>query len=473
MMSLKGITNRMSRGKGTQKMIKLWRLMSATLIAGAIVFTQPATAADILEAKSNLAIEINKGSIMRLARDAATVFVSDPSIVDVQTRSKKTLFLYGLRKGQTTLFALDKNDQTIVSTKVTVTHNLSDLKDIIEQLQPDTAITLTSLPSGLIVQGTTQTPAAADEIIQVTQQYLGKDESIINRLEIVSPIQVNLRIRIVEASRETIRALGVSWDFDKMGKFGVFGTTFGTTALPEFSLDSSNNYLALSYRNASNEGLDALIDAMDTQGMVSVLAEPNLTALSGETASFLAGGEFPVPVGVDDNEIEIQFKQFGVSLAFTPTVVSAERINLKLRSEVSQLSEAAGIILNSIEVPGLTTRRADTTIELASGQSFAVAGLLQNREVNDISKVPGLGSIPILGKLFQSRRYLEEETELIIIATPYLVQPVDPDTPLLAPADRGEASQQFEQLLESSSSNAITSSGERSRLNSPVGFIME
>jgi pilus assembly protein CpaC len=207
--------------------------------------------------------------------------------------------------------------------------------------------------------------------------------------------------------------------------------------------------------------------------MVSVLAEPNLTALSGETASFLAGGEFPVPVGVDDNEIEIQFKQFGVSLAFTPTVVSAERINLKLRSEVSQLSEAAGINVDSIEVPGLTTRRADTTIELASGQSFAVAGLLQNREVNDISKLPGLGSIPILGKLFQSRRYLEEETELIIIATPYLVQPVDPDTPLRTPADRGEASQQFEQLLESFSSNAITSSGERSRLNSPVGFIME
>lgn len=450
-------------------MIRLWRLMSAALIGSAVLFTQSVAAAEILDAKSSMAVEINKGTIVRLERDAATVFVSDPSIVDVQTRSKKTLFLYGLRKGQTTLFALDKNDNTIVSTKVTVTHNLSDLKGIIEQLQPDTAITLTSMPSGLIVQGTAQTPAAADEIIQVTQQYLGKDESIINRLEIASPIQVNLRIRIVEASRETIRALGVSWDFDKMGKFGVFGTT----ARPVFSLDSSNNDLALSYRNASNEGLDALIDAMDTQGMVSVLAEPNLTALSGETASFLAGGEFPVPVGVDDNEIEIQFKQFGVSLAFTPTVRSAGRINLKLRSEVSQLSEAAGIILNSIEVPGLTTRRADTTIELASGQSFAVAGLLQNREVNDISKVPGLGSIPVLGKLFQSRRYLEEETELIIIATPYLVQPVDPDTPLLTPADRGDASQQFEQLLENSSSNAATSSGERSRLDSPVGFIME
>ena len=439
-----------------------------------MAFGENTQAVDIVETTEIIDLEVHKGTILRLDRDAETVFVSDPEIVDVQPRSKRTLFVYGLQTGETTLFALDKNDQPILASKLTVNHNITSLTGMIKRMSPDSQVTTTSVPHGIILEGKVQTPQDADQITMLAQQYVGDGESIINQLSVLAPTQVNLRIKIVEASRETVRALGVQWQTETMGQFAFAGVT----GLPSFASDASNNAFGFDYLTNGGDNITAFIDALDTEGVLSILAEPNLTAISGETASFLAGGEFPVPVGIDDNKIEIQFKEFGVSLAFTPIVLSGNQISLKVRSEVSQLSEAAGIVLNGASIPGLSTRRADTTVELASGQSFALAGLIQKRKTNDISKVPGLGSIPLLGKLFQSRRFQQEETELIIIATPYLVRPVNPTTPLRSPVNQGAASQQFEQLLRSPtpssvSGNSSDGAADGQGLSSPVGFIME
>jgi len=451
------------------------RMAFALLVAvsGLAGFSTTSQALEVIETTDMVELEVNKGSILRLDRDAETVFVSDPEIVDVQVRSKRTLFVYGLQHGETTLFALDSNDKPVISTMLKVNHNVNSATSVIKRLSPDSEVTITSVPNGLVIQGTVQTPQAADEVSLLAAQFLGKDEQVINRLSVLAPTQVNLRIRIVEASRETVRALGVSWVFNSIGKFSLSGFTPD----PDFAIDSANKRLVMGYSGV-NDSVNTYIDALDTEGMLSVLAEPNLTAISGETASFLAGGEFPIPVGIDDREIEIQFKEFGVSLAFTPIVLSGSRINLHIRSEVSQLSEAAGIEISGAKIPGLTTRRADTTIELGSGQSFAIAGLIQNRKLNELSKVPGLGSIPLFGKLFQSRRFQKEETELIIVATPYLVKPVDPTTPLRGPTDEGVATQQFEQLLRgqgqtSNTNNSYDDATGGQQLPTPVGFIME
>ncbi len=212
---------------------------------------------------------------------------------------------------------------------------------------------------------------------------------------------------------------------------------------------------------------------------MTVLAEPNLTALSGETASFLAGGEFPIPVASDDNEIEIEFKEFGISLAFTPTVLSRNRISLRVRPEVSELSDNGAITIGGLTIPALATRRAETTVELGSGQSFAVGGLLSNDVQNTVSKFPGLGDLPVLGTLFRSQRFQTNETELVIMVTPYLVKPVD-EPVLASPVDGYEPPNDIERILEGRLHHARLQPGrgaphgpDKLRLVGPIGFALD
>lgn len=445
-----------------------------------IMVARPGQAMDIIPASEVLQIEVQKGTIIRVGRPAATVFVADPNVADVESRSQRTVFIYGKEAGETTLYALDMEDRPILTLTVRVTHNLSRLERMIESVSPDASITLTSIDGGLVVAGSVQDPQTAAAVIEMAETFMGDNERLINRLSIMAPTQVNLRVRFAEVSREVIRILSVRWqaqDLTGDTRFNIFSTR------PDFNLQSESNVASVT-QQIGPVSLNATLDALEKEGLVSILAEPNLTALSGETASFLAGGEFPVPVSVDDNEVGIEFKEFGVRLAFTPTVMNGNRISLRVRPEVSQLSDQGAIVLQNIQIPALSTRRAETTIELASGQSFAIAGLIQNRRSHDINKVPGLGDVPVLGKLFQSKQFQDSQTELVIIATPYLVKPMGAGQKPALPTDRPIRNRPFEQLLDERLSQnnapqindpAASAAAERARqkLAGPVGFIVE
>jgi pilus assembly protein CpaC len=278
----------------------------------------------------------------------------------------------------------------------------------------------------------------------------------VNRLKTATPLQVTLKVRIAEVNRSLLKKIGVNLltsDATSGFRFGVLQG--GGIFLPPAG-EASDQAGAI-IRNPMGStisaagklfGLDIIssLDLAQNDGLVTTLAEPNLTALSGETASFLAGGEFPVPIAQGNNAISVEYKQFGVGLAFTPIVLAGGRISMRVRPEVSELSDAGSVKLNGFVVPALTTRRAETTVELGSGQSFMIAGLLQNRNRNNVEKAPLLGDLPILGMLFRSTSYQRDETELVIIVTPYLVRPVSGQ--LASPTNGYRAPTDVQQVIE-------------------------
>jgi len=394
-------------------------------------------------------IEINKGVLVRLPRPASAVFVANPDVADIAIKSPTLVYVMGKRTGVTSLFAVDANDAVLADVSLVVIHNLSAIRSSIEILLPNTQIEAHSVPGGLLLTGLVNSAREAEEARRIGDRFLAENEALINQILVVGPNQVNLRVRIAEVSRTVLKRLG--FNFDILGTVGNFafglatGGTFAASALASGSTIANNGAFGLSYFSGSIDA-NSIIDALEDEGLVTLLAEPNLTALSGETASFLAGGEFPIPIVQPDGGITIEFKSFGVSLAFTPTIVSGNRISLKVLPEVSSLSSAGAVTLNGITIPALSTRRASTTVELASGQSFAIAGLLQAGGNQTVNEFPGLADIPILGALFRSTSFNRKETELVIIVTPYLVRPVS-TAELASPTDGFEVPDDYDRVF--------------------------
>jgi pilus assembly protein CpaC len=405
---------------------RIWRAalvaLTVTMVAGAAEAALQGRA--VPTNGDPIAIELNEGQLLRLDRGMASVFIANPEIADVTAKSDRLLYLFGRKVGTTTLFALDSNDNVIANVTVTVNHSLGRLQGALNDLLPDGTITASSVDGAIVLSGSVATATEAENARRLATRFMGEGGEVINRLAVTAPNQVNLRVRFAEVSREITNQFGINWSAATEG-----GIEFGLTSLlPTAGINQ------LTAGGAFGDGsFDALIDALAEDDLITILAEPNLTALSGETASFLAGGEFPIPVSQDDSTVTVEFKQFGVSLAFTPVVTGRNRISMRVRPEVSQLSTAVQILAGGLSVPSLTTRRAETTVELASGQSFAIAGLIQDNTRQEHHKIPGLGDLPILGALFQSDRFERSETELVIIVTPYVVRPVNADqlrTPL-------------------------------------------
>jgi pilus assembly protein CpaC len=269
-------------------------------------------------------------------------------------------------------------------------------------------------------------PTDVEEAQRLVQAYVGEGTQVVSRLRSATPLQVNLKVRIAEVNRSLLKSVGMNLltnDTTSGFQFGIgqgsaIDPASGAVTIPKIGsvLKGAGNLFGVDIIGALN--------LAEVDGLVTTLAEPNLTALSGETASFLAGGEFPIPVSQALGSISIEYKQYGVGLAFTPIVLADGRISMRVRPEVSELSAEGSIKLNGYDVPALVTRRAETTVELGSGQSFMLAGLLQNRNNNSVQKAPFLGDLPILGALFRSTSFRRQETELVIIVTPYLVRPV-------------------------------------------------
>jgi pilus assembly protein CpaC len=439
------------------------------------------TAPETIATQGSLTLEVSKGRVIRLPRPAATVFIADPEIADVQSQSASLVYLYGRKAGSTSLYAVDENDQLLLRSAVVVEHNLSGLRLAVEQLLPGARVSISSVDGGIIVDGLVDSPVQAQELREVAQRYLGDKESLLDRVRVAAPTQVNLRVRVAEVSRDVLKEFGINWEaIFETGNF-TFGLVSGravTDALGNFARSPTGANSAFGTFRSGNDVVNTAIDALAEEGLVNVLAEPNLTALSGETASFLAGGEFPIPVDNDNNGLTIQFKSFGISLAFTPTVLNASRISLRVRPEVSDLTDKGAITVNGLVIPALSTRRAETTVELASGQSFAIGGLLSSDIDTRVSKYPGLGDLPVLGTLFRSQRFKRNESEVVIIVTPYLVRPVD--QPVMAsPTDGYKAPNDIERILEGRLHSAQLAPGrggplgpQGQRLAGPVGFFV-
>ena len=408
--------------------------------------------------------------------------MANPEIADVQASGDgSSLFLFGKAPGSTSVIALSAGNQPLATYRVTVTPPISGLKQRLATELPDNRVSVESTPTALILSGEVASPVQAQHAVEIAKTYLGKDQTVVNRMSIAVGTQVNLRVRVAEVSRTVTKELGFNWE--SLFNIGAFtlGIATGRDAHHGSRNDPPRGPMARrpcpSDTTHNNADINVVIDALATDGLISVLAEPNLVALSGEAASFLAGGEFPIPVAQRDDELTIEFKKFGVSLDFVPTVLSGNRINMKVRPEVSELTDAGAIEINGLRIPALSVRRAETTVELGSGQSFAIAGLLQNTSRTNVDKVPGLGDVPVLGTLFRSSRFQRNETELVIVITPYIVRPVSQATALAVPNDAVQPASDLERIFLgriNTPRTAIPPIGPgAARLKGDVGFMLE
>ncbi len=398
-----------------------------------------------------LHLEAGKGTLLRLDRDADTIFVADPDVADVMVKAPRLVYLYGKTPGETSFYAVDKDQHVIVNKPVVVTRDVARIQAAVDQVVADGAVDVKAVDGTIVLSGHVDTPGDAEEARRIVRPFVTDDKLLVNHISVDAPNQVNLRVRIVEVQHNVVKELGFNWD--ALGTIGNFalgiatgspvlnfanGATFGSgqTIVRNAGIGGTTDSGIFKF-NTPNLSLNSVIDALDQNGLINILAEPNLTAVSGETASFLAGGEFPIPVpqtGTSSNTITVMYKQFGVALAFTPVILANGRISLRVRPEVSQISATGQVQINGFTIPALSTRRAETTIELGSGQAFAIGGLLQNNITDTVNKVPGLGEVPVLGTLFRSTQFQRNETELVIIVTPYLVRPVS-DKRLATPRD--------------------------------------
>ncbi|MFN7666694.1 MAG: type II and III secretion system protein family protein [bacterium] len=397
------------------------------------------------------AIEImaGTGKFIPLSKPAKAVFVANSEIADVSAEFANMLYVYGLKQGSTTLHVLDAEGKIAYTETITVSMNTAVVMDAIKQVLPNANIKAEFVGGRLVLKGMVKNASDAEVAMRIAQGFAGtesggssgSDSGIINMMTSAAENQVMLRVRIAEVNRNITQAFGVQWNL-----YGNDGNTFrtglfsprGAITTPDQETNlfdpgrssykvgglTPNPYQTFLSYFGENLGVDVLLEALEDENMATVLAEPNLTALSGESASFLAGGEFPVVTSVNDGEINTEYKQFGVQLNFTPVVLSENRIRLNVKPEVSNLSDNGAVIIEGITIPAIESRKVETTVELGDGQGFLLGGLFQNNLKEGLEAVPGLGDLPILGPLFRSENFERKKSELMIIVTPSIVTPV-------------------------------------------------
>lgn len=439
----------------------------------------------------SIVLPLNKAAIVDLPRAASDVLVSQPTVVDAVVRSPRRVYLLGLQVGQTNAFFFDANGRQILNLEIQVERDLDALTALYRRLMPDSRITAEAVNDNVVLHGSVMSAPEAANAAAIAKRFVGDDEKVVNMLSIRDRQQVMLRVRVVEMQRRLVKQLGV----DTNGTVTLDNSTIEFAAQNAFTLAGGalGGLAGAATTNGIGDltNLDFAFQALEQTGLVRILAEPNLTAVSGEPAKFLAGGEFPVPVGQDNGRVSVEFKEFGIGLGFTPVVLSKGRINLKISTEVSELTNensfflpggvvtdpntGAQTITSGLQIPGLTVRRANTTVELPSGGSLVMAGLLQEDMRATIDGVPGLKDTPILGQLFRSRDFRNNESELVILVTPYLVKAThesklkDPSQGF-APASDAQAFL----LGQITSTYGLANAGANERtLQGPLGFILD
>ncbi len=378
-----------------------------------------------------LAIENGRSTVIETNSAFATIAVADPDIADVMATSDRSFFVRGKAPGWTTILVYNEAGSILEMIEVRVALALDSLRQDLSTILPGEEFDVFPVLDGVFIEGMVENPSAAERAIRLAERHV--PGGVANGLSVRQSQQVLLEVRFVEASREIVKEIGIGNNISS----GTFDVATASNLVSGLAAKTIGNVTQV-----GGEAIDISLRALEEKGVIRTLAEPNLVALSGDTASFLAGGEFPVPVASNLGNITIEYRQFGVGLAFTPTVLGDGLINMRVRPEVSALDARNAVRTGGVEVPGLTVRRADTTVELRDGQAFAIAGLLQNAYSNDVRQTPWLASVPILGSLFSSKRYQRQETELMIIITPHLVQPAASINDLATPHDAfGEPSE--------------------------------
>ena len=426
----------------------------ATISTFAALPVTPAMAQSRAEKPSSeVVLSVGRGQLINLPGPMSDLFIANQDIADVQVKSSRQLYVFGKAGGETTLYASNSSGAIVYSATIRVGSNLDSIGQMLGLAMPNSKINVNTMNGLVLLTGTIAAPEDGATAEQLVKAFVGEKTQVVSRLQTATPLQVNLQVRIAEVSRTLVKALDGNFTTqDRTGGF-LFGAGRGraATTLNDMgggTLNSLTDGPTTLGAIVNLFGLDVGLgfDLAENAGLVTTLSQPNLTALSGETADFLAGGEFPIPINQGLGQTTVEYRKYGVSLAYTPTVLANGRISMRVRPEVSELSSAGAVVLNGFQIPALTTRRAETTIELGSGQSFMIAGLLSNNVRSQIDKTPLLGDIPVLGNLFKSRDFRRGETELVIVVTPYLVKPVNAND-IALPTDGLQAPTEPQQLL--------------------------
>ena len=470
--------------------------IAAAALAPTVAGT-PAIAQETVPAGKTVLLSIGRGQQINLPVDVSDVFVAEDSIADVAVKSRRQIYVFGKGPGETSVYATNSAGKVIYSANVRVSQNIDSLQQMLDLAMPGSAIRVTTLNGVTLLTGTVANASDMEEAERLVKAFTRDQVTVVSRLKTAQPIQVNLRVRIAEVSRSLAKEINSNLDalrsddnlsygifrggdfvdrtttdlladtarFPRLDASAQFGLPAGSLSLPfdpatgNFVLPGSANQTTYTFNRPEGTNLVALagrilgfdvaagFELAERLGLVTTLAEPNLTTISGETAEFLAGGEIPllVPAAVG-TPATYEYKQYGVSLSYTPVVLSDGRISLRVRPEVSDLTSEGAIRISGTEIPALVTRRAETTVELGSGQSFMIAGLLRNNSNSSVSKIPGAGDLPVIGNLFKSNGWRRQETELVIVVTPYLVKPVS-DGEIALPTDGFRTPTDLERLL--------------------------
>ncbi|MBG6119655.1 MULTISPECIES: type II and III secretion system protein family protein [unclassified Sphingobium] len=419
----------MSGRKVAGPAIALGLAVAMTAVPGTAVNAAPSSAQD-----NAILMSVGGSRVVNLGAKMSDVVIGDPEVVDVHVRSQNQLYLIAKKAGETTVFATAPNGKVLFSGTVRVGNNLTSIDDMLRLAMPGANIAVNKMNGMVLLTGTIQAPEDAAEAERLTQAFVGKETTVVSRLRMATPLQVMLQVKISEVAKDVGHKIGTNFaSVDGSGGKVAGNIGGGTRNFADYTRGTATTPGYWTFNNVTDGsyslggvarilGMDiaGALDLAESSGLATTLAQPNLTALSGETASFLAGGEYPYTVSNGTQGNSIEFKQYGVQLAFTPTVLADGRISLRVRPTVSSLD----FTLNA-NVPALKSRTAETTVELGSGQAFMIAGLLNNETSNGINKVPGIGNLPILGSLFKSRQFQRSETELVIVVTPYLVKPMN------------------------------------------------
>ncbi|MEJ2624666.1 MAG: type II and III secretion system protein family protein [Pseudolabrys sp.] len=406
--------------------------LAALIFAAALVPPAPVAAADVhadtpvvrvaaSDAVSRfIPLGVGKSVAIDLPRDIKDVLVADPKVANAVIRSSRRVYMIGVKVGQTNIYFFDAKGRQIAGFDIAVTRDLNGLRAALKRVLPDAHIQVEGMAKGVILSGTAPSADQAQQAYEMAKRLAG-EKNVVNAIKVEGRDEVMIKVTVAEMQRNVVKQLGVN----------ISGTANYGTAVVNFNTDNPFSAYGQPLTSSSLAGtfdnVTATLRAMERAGVVHTLAQPTLTAVSGETANFLAGGEFPVvTVSCQTNGCQpnVKYKKFGVSLNFTPVVLSEGRISLKVMTEVSQISNEGAVTIQGFTIPSLATRRAETTVEIPSGGSLAMAGMFQQQTKHAINGIPGLYQVPILGTLFRSRDYVNNKTELVILVTPYIVRAV-------------------------------------------------